>query len=222
MQPRSSLFRLLGNACLLAVVCGGVAACSSADAKKNGASSKSASAGEIETQPKTSAPADSKPEAAASPAAGLVGVWMEDSGAEGRTTSEFHTDGTYAGRFEFPPVAKSAPITFRGRWRLEGEFLVCEITESSDPEYQQLFAETRERILQILPDRVHYAAADDGALMTMRRVRATPEKGAKETGSEEKEDDVEPAKDATPPSTITPDTINAPASATGNRPAERK
>lgn len=86
----------------------------------------------------------------------LFGEWTEDFGLAGVGSTRFNTDGTYTARFYSTKRAAKPIATFAGRWRLEGQTLIYELTECSDPEFLKANALTKDTILKIEEDRFTY------------------------------------------------------------------
>jgi hypothetical protein len=106
----------------------------------------------------------------------LFGEWTEDFGLAGAGSTTFNADGTYTGRFYSTKGDTKPEATFAGRWRLEGQTLIYELTECSDPEFLKANALTKDTILKVESDRFTY---EDGNKNPSVMKRAKP--GPRET-----------------------------------------
>ncbi|MBC8039880.1 MAG: hypothetical protein H7Y06_05005, partial [Opitutaceae bacterium] len=103
----------------------------------------------------------------------LFGEWTEDFGPAGAGSTTFNADGTYTARFYSTKGDAKPEATFAGRWRLEGQTLIYELTACSDPEFLKANALTKDTILKIEPDRFTYEDDKKNASI-MERAKPEP------------------------------------------------
>jgi hypothetical protein len=101
----------------------------------------------------------------------LFGEWTEDFGLAGTGSSTFNADGTYTARFYSTKGDAKPAVTFAGRWRVEGQTLIYELTECSDQEFLKANALTQDTLLKIEPDRFTYEDSNKNASV-MKRANA--------------------------------------------------
>jgi hypothetical protein len=91
--------------------------------------------------------------------------------------SKFAGDGAFASKGMFQ-LSSSAPIqvTFSGKWRIEGDTLIMEVTKSSPPGVLPVGVVTRDRILKLDGRSLETRTADG---KTERYKKAAPAPGAK-------------------------------------------
>ncbi len=93
----------------------------------------------------------------------VVGVWkfkIDDKLVKGSGVTEYKADGTMKSKGTFVMLGEKLPLDVEGKWKIDGNKLIWEVTKTNDPEMFAVGESATEQVLSIDAKSMRYRDED--------------------------------------------------------------